>query len=249
MNKSIAEKISEFRKLRSLSQQELGEKLGVTGQAVSKWEKGESMPDIMLLPELCQILGITADALLEVPSTVKKDSCMASLAEYAKEVGRLEATKQAVEACVRATDTRMVTGSATESSNGISVYADTDGGTVISVIYGEEMLSKLKSQAFADIKKVCDLLSDEDTLGIISALDFSKGISAEDIVKNTNIPLEKVENVLFKLMKGGFCDCDFDGKYEMGHSAYALMSMLAAIFFTTESGRKAVNSVTKNYLV
>ena len=88
MNKSIAEKISEFRKLRSLSQQELGEKLGVTGQAVSKWEKGESMPDIMLLPELCQILGITADALLEVPSAVKKDSCMASLAEYAKEVGR-----------------------------------------------------------------------------------------------------------------------------------------------------------------
>jgi len=54
---------------------------------------------------------------------------------------------------------------------------------------------------------------------------------------------------LFKLMKGGFCDCDFDGKYEMGHSAYALMSMLAAIFFTTENGRKVVNSVTKNYLV
>ena len=72
MNKSIAEKISEFRKLRSLSQQELGEKLGVTGQAVSKWEKGESMPDIMLLPDLCQMLGITADALLEVPSAVKK---------------------------------------------------------------------------------------------------------------------------------------------------------------------------------
>ena len=46
---------------------------------------------------------------------------------------------------------------------------------------------------------------------------------------------------------GGFCDCDFDGKYELGHSAYALMSMFAAIFFTTENGRKAVNSVTKNY--
>ena len=249
MNKSIAEKISEFRKLRSLSQQELGEKLGVTGQAVSKWEKGESMPDIMLLPELCQILGITADALLEVPSAVKKDCCMESLAEYAKEVGKLEATKQAVEVCVRATDTRMVTGSATESSDGISVYADTDDGTVISVIYGADMLSKLKSQSLADIKKVCDLLSDEDTLGVISALDFCKGISAEDIVKNTNIPLEKVENVLFGLMKGGFCDCDFDEKYELGHSAYALVSMLAAIFFTTENGRKAVNSVTKNYPV
>ena len=42
MNKFILKKISEFRKLRFLSQQELGEKLGVTPQAVSKWEKGVS---------------------------------------------------------------------------------------------------------------------------------------------------------------------------------------------------------------
>ena len=247
MNKSISEKISEFRKLRSLSQQELGEKLGVTGQAVSKWEKGESMPDIMLLPELCRILGITADALLEVPSSVKKDSCMASLEEYAKEVGRLESTKQAVEACVRATDARMVTGSACESSKGISVYAGTDEGAVISVVYGEDMLSMLKRQDFADIKKVCDLLGDQTVFDVVSALDFCKGVSAEDIAKAKDTPLENVENVLFKLMKGGFCDCDFDGKYQLGHSAYALVSALAAIYLSTEQGRRSVNSVTKNY--
>lgn len=249
MNKSISEKISEFRKLRSLSQQELGEKLGVTPQAVSKWEKGESMPDIMLLPHLCQILGITADALLEVPNSVKKDSCMASLGEYAKEVGRLEAMKQAAEACVRATDARMVTGSATESSKGISVYGGTDEGAVISVIYGENMLLMLKNQSFTDVKRVCDLLGDENVFSVVSDLDFCKGISAEDIAKAKNIPTETVENVLFKLMKGGFCDCDFDGKYQLGHSGFALMSLLSAVFLTTENGRKAVNSVTKNYPV
>lgn len=249
MNKSISEKISEFRKLRSLSQQELGEKLGVTGQAVSKWEKGESLPDIMLLPKLCQILGITADALLEVPSSVKKDSCMSLLADYAKEVGRLEATKQAVETCTRATDSRVVTGSACESSNGVSVYADTDGGTIISVIYGDDMLKRLKSLDFSEVKKLCDLISDEEVLAVISELDFGKGVGAEEIAAVKNISVEKVESVLFKLMRGGFCDCGFDGKYELGHSAYSLMSVFAAIYLSTPQGHKAVNSVTKNYPV
>ena len=63
---AINEKIRELRKSKNLSQEALGAKLGISGQAVAKWEKGESMPDIMLLPDLCKILGISADDLLEV---------------------------------------------------------------------------------------------------------------------------------------------------------------------------------------
>ncbi len=62
----INEKIRELRKNKNLTQDALGAKLGISGQAVAKWEKGESMPDIMLLPDLCEILGISADDLLEV---------------------------------------------------------------------------------------------------------------------------------------------------------------------------------------
>ena len=63
---SMNEKIRELRKNKNLSQEALGAKLGISGQAVAKWEKGESMPDILLLPDLCRILGISADDLLEV---------------------------------------------------------------------------------------------------------------------------------------------------------------------------------------
>lgn len=64
MNESIGNRIQKFRKEKGLTQEELAEKLGVSSQAVSKWENGASCPDIGLLPQLCRVLGITADELL-----------------------------------------------------------------------------------------------------------------------------------------------------------------------------------------
>lgn len=72
--KPINEKIRELRKANGFTQEALGAKLGISGQAVAKWEKGESMPDILLLPDLCKLLNTSADALLEVPSKKAIDS-------------------------------------------------------------------------------------------------------------------------------------------------------------------------------
>ncbi len=47
-----------------LSQEQLAEKLGLTSQAVSKWECMQSIPDIYMLAELTVLFGITADKLL-----------------------------------------------------------------------------------------------------------------------------------------------------------------------------------------
>ena len=51
--------ISTCRKGKNLTQKQLGEELGVTDRAVSKWENGKSFPDISLIEPLCQILGIS----------------------------------------------------------------------------------------------------------------------------------------------------------------------------------------------
>lgn len=66
---SIGENIARYRKAKSLTQEQLGEVLGVTNQAVSKWESGVSMPDIMLLPKISNALGITLDALYGIKTT------------------------------------------------------------------------------------------------------------------------------------------------------------------------------------
>lgn len=65
---SIHERISCLRKEKALTQEQLGALLGISGQAVSKWEKGESMPDIMLLPDLCAALNTSTDYLLGTTS-------------------------------------------------------------------------------------------------------------------------------------------------------------------------------------
>lgn len=64
MNETIGNRIAKYRKLKNLTQETLAEQLGVSAQAVSKWENDLSCPDISLLPKLCEILGITTDELL-----------------------------------------------------------------------------------------------------------------------------------------------------------------------------------------
>lgn len=64
MNETIGNRIQKYRKEKGMTQETLAEKLGVSAQAVSKWETDVSCPDITLLPELCRVLGITSDTLL-----------------------------------------------------------------------------------------------------------------------------------------------------------------------------------------
>jgi len=61
----LGEKLSLYRQNKNLTQEELATRLGVTAQAVSKWERKQSYPDVAILPKLCQILEISADLLLE----------------------------------------------------------------------------------------------------------------------------------------------------------------------------------------
>ena len=56
--------IAECRKRRQLTQMQLAEKLNITDRAVSKWERGKAMPDASIMLELCRILHITVNDLL-----------------------------------------------------------------------------------------------------------------------------------------------------------------------------------------
>ena len=56
--KSIGNKIAEARKQADISQAQLGQRLFISAQAVGKWERGESLPDIVTLNRLAELLGV-----------------------------------------------------------------------------------------------------------------------------------------------------------------------------------------------
>lgn len=64
MEKTLGMRIASLRREKGMKQDELAEKLGVSSQAMSKWENDVSCPDIMLLPKIAKELGVTADMLL-----------------------------------------------------------------------------------------------------------------------------------------------------------------------------------------
>ena len=66
MDQTLGKRISAGRKKVKLTQDQLAEQLGVTAQAVSKWENDQSCPDITTLPRLAEIFGCTTDELLGI---------------------------------------------------------------------------------------------------------------------------------------------------------------------------------------
>ncbi len=74
---NIGIKIRELRTKRDLTQEELAQKLGVTAQAVSRWETGISLPDITMIPLISKTLFVPADVLLDcTPTQIILDSCI-----------------------------------------------------------------------------------------------------------------------------------------------------------------------------
>ena len=95
----MAQFISELRKEKNLTQKDLGEQLGVTDKAVSKWEHGLSCPDISLLSKLSHVLGVTTSELLNgekaEPSSPEVNAIVEATLQYADTATKSIITKNA----------------------------------------------------------------------------------------------------------------------------------------------------------
>ncbi|WP_438432483.1 helix-turn-helix domain-containing protein [Gorillibacterium sp. sgz500922] len=60
----VGQTINELRKKADMTQMELADRLGISYQAVSNWERGTSMPDISKLPDLAELFGVSVDTIL-----------------------------------------------------------------------------------------------------------------------------------------------------------------------------------------
>lgn len=69
----IAENISELRKSHGYTQLELAERLNYSDKSVSKWERGDSVPDIAVLKELSELFGVSLDYMVEKEHKIKNE--------------------------------------------------------------------------------------------------------------------------------------------------------------------------------
>lgn len=80
-SKELCDRIGQLRKQKGLTQEQLASRLGVTSQAVSKWENELSCPDVALLPVISDVFGISMDELFgRTPKTIDVRSGL--IAEY-----------------------------------------------------------------------------------------------------------------------------------------------------------------------
>ena len=83
MQHSIGKTIKDLRKSRGLTQEELAERIGVTAQAISKWENESGMPDLSQIVPLAHIFGVSTDTLLGT-GDIKKNEDVSEILKRAQ---------------------------------------------------------------------------------------------------------------------------------------------------------------------
>ena len=87
--KTIGNKIKELRRSKGMSQKDMADKLGVTSQAVSKWENDGSLPEMTMLPDIASLFGIQIDDLFEY-STEKRYESIEKKLQYGRVMTNME---------------------------------------------------------------------------------------------------------------------------------------------------------------
>lgn len=77
----VGKQIADLRKVKGLTQNQLGERLNVSFQAVSKWERGETLPDVGILLDLAEVLETTVDHILNGGQRMMEYSRRVSVAQ------------------------------------------------------------------------------------------------------------------------------------------------------------------------
>ena len=78
----LSENLKQLRRENGLTQETLADFLGVTFQSVSKWERGESYPDITMLPEIAGFFKVSVDELLGVNKAQEEEEIKRLLEEH-----------------------------------------------------------------------------------------------------------------------------------------------------------------------
>lgn len=172
--KQIGKKITDLRKANNMTQMELADKLGISFQAVSNWERGNTMPDISKLPELAEIFHISVDELLNGKAPLVEAVLNDTVDEYMEE-GNV--TEQEIADALPLLKP--------EQAEEILENADIASFTDLSVFLpymDEESIGELAMAAVENGEDVSDLIfhMNSEDVGKVAIRALEKGVLLED---------------------------------------------------------------------
>ena len=226
MKKPISEKISELRKAKNLTQEQLGEQLGVSGQAVSKWENGSSMPDILLLPELCELLDTSLDALLEVSAARKRKNIVSDFCAYARETGRAHAVQDVIARLFNDVGANPGGNNLFFSSDEIYISDEHGLGAVIEVKDFSESCLQMPQK---DIVYFLHTLTDDACFSVLRQLSIDDATTAEELCEKTGLDPNAINRAVLALMERNLVCVGMDNRGKRGYLLGAVMAGILLI--------------------
>lgn len=218
-NIKINEQIAFLRKQKGLTQEELAKSLGVTNQAVSKWESAQCCPDIALLPDIAKLFEVSVDELMGYKGNAGLGDICLKIKNYFTELPEKQAFENAYRIAALLHEIACTDGykrslywndkdyiSDDVSRWGTSVCSEPEGSTArmnncvfFSLGKGYRELSGTQLRKLAI---TLEQFSDVRCLKVMYALygltinDFDVYVPVEDIAKDAGVSIEETEEVL-----------------------------------------------------
>lgn len=266
MQSILGIKIKEFRTKKGITQEELGQLVGVTTQAVSKWERGGT-PDAEILPHIARALGVSIDALFDMEQDTGsrlEDFIIEEL--YSKEDE--EAFQRAVSLCIAIEMGLFKMNSLKSKAAGemmdyvddeqdyeyFSTLLSNDGlvrvrlsknGRYFFIMPEPESGYREFLENIEGLSRTFKVLSDKETLNILFFMyqRMNKKVSARLIAESIGISEEKVERIMEQLAEVNIAECSEVEMIEGNVKTYSLhreATMLPLLTFARELGVKKV---------
>ncbi len=250
--KTFGEKLRNHRKNLGLSQENVAEKIGVTAQAVSKWENGECLPDCFNLKSLGEVYGVSLDILLETETTRDVDAVAAKIEQLADEfvwateserdIGHKDLGENLLKLWKgiyfieagdrdRAQRDKQMGNMRVMSDFGLKIWDD-DG--VVAVVQADlrEKLANIGERELA----LLGALATPEAIRLITSLDPCEPTPKEVILEKTGLELSVLNELLLTLLENKIIEHVFgarwkcDGYKMCGHFGMAAYLILAAAF-------------------
>lgn len=158
METTLGARIALLRKQNGWKQDELAEKMGVSPQAVSKWENDQACPDITLLPKLAKLLNISVDELLSGKEEKEEETTMVLPEEQRKDISK------------------MLFRIVVDSADGDRVRVNLPLGIIKLVVDSGTQLEIMKNEKLADIdfKSLLEMV-EQGVVGELISVDTAAG--------------------------------------------------------------------------